>query len=130
MEPVGPVQDPIFICRGDPARGDGDEVDVQDTLVVVFVVRGFVGVLGYGDGDGGEGDGFAQEPGQALQGEDGVGGVGEGGVLEGERVRRCGLGGRGGGGEKRDGGVEIRREERQGGEEESGWVRGGGGVIL
>jgi hypothetical protein len=74
----GPVQHPVLVRRADAARGHLGDVDVDGLR------GGVVGgcVLLDGQGDGGEGDGFAQEPGEALEGEEGVEGRGEAVVLE------------------------------------------------
>lgn len=71
---ISPVQDSLFGGSLDSASGGLVDVDVGDA--------GFVDVLLDGEGDGGEVDGFALEPADALEGEDGVGWVGEGLGLE------------------------------------------------
>lgn len=45
-----PIEDAVFVRRGDPARDDGCEVDVARVGGCGF------GVLRRADGDGGEGD--------------------------------------------------------------------------
>ena len=57
----GPIQGAVFGRAGDSARGDLFDVDVGGGGV-----GGVVYVLGDGEGDGGHGDGFAEEPAYAL----------------------------------------------------------------
>ena len=56
----GVVEDALFLGAADAAGGYLGDVNVG-----VFF-GGVVDVLGYGEGDGGIGDGFAEEPGYAL----------------------------------------------------------------
>lgn len=56
----GVVESALFRRGANTAGGYLVDVDVG-----VFV-GGVVGVFGYGEGDGGVGDGFAEEPGYAL----------------------------------------------------------------
>lgn len=60
MRSFFPVQRPLLRRPADAARRDLGDVDVR------VVPGGWVGVLSYGEGDGGEGDGFAEEPAYAL----------------------------------------------------------------
>lgn len=69
----GPVQG-AELGRGRDAACEGlRDVDVRVAVPRVLLDR---------DGHGGQADGGARQPGYALQGEDGVGGGGEGSVLE------------------------------------------------
>lgn len=83
----GPVEHAVLVRGGDAAAGDLEDVDV-DWLVLLVIIwcRGGWGggggggvlagrggwfrtrVLVHGQCDGGEGDGFAEEPGEALEG--------------------------------------------------------------
>ena len=56
----GVVEDALFLGAADAAGGYLGDVDVG------IFFGGIVDVLGYGEGDGGVGDGFAEEPGYAL----------------------------------------------------------------
>lgn len=71
---ISPIQDTLLRGALDSTGGRLVDVDVGDA--------GFVNVLLDGEGDGGEVDGFALEPADALEGEDGVGWIGEGLGLE------------------------------------------------
>ncbi len=79
MVAFAPVQDAVLVGGADAAGGDLGDVDVDGR--VGGGGGGVRGVLADGQGDGGEGDGFAEEPGEALEGEEGVDGIGEGVVL-------------------------------------------------
>lgn len=98
MVAVLPIEGAFFGGAGDSRRGDGEDVDVGE---------GTVGVFGDGEGYGGHGDGFAEEPGDALLegrggGVSGTGvvgggllrlGIGEGGDWGGRKEREVPFGG-------------------------------------
>jgi len=67
-----PVQCSELGCAFDTPGCSLVDVDVGDTVL---------GVLFYVEGDGCETDGFAGDPANALEGEDGFGVIGEGFVL-------------------------------------------------
>lgn len=71
----GVVERALLASALDAARGGLLDVDVRDGR------GGVVGVLLDGEGDGGEADGFASEPTEALEGEGWVGGGGDGFIL-------------------------------------------------
>lgn len=80
MRPVLPVQRPQLGGAFYAARHDLVKVDVGDGGVVC------VGILLQVLGDGGHADGFAGEPADALEGEDGVGVAGFFFILRRERA--------------------------------------------
>ena len=67
---ISPIQDTLLRGALDSTGGGLVDVDVGDAR--------FVDVLLDGEGDGGQVDGFALEPADALEGENSVGRVGEG----------------------------------------------------
>ena len=78
------VEAAVLLGALDAAGDDLRDVDVDDVVGGGVWGLGRGRVLGHVEGDGGGGEGLAGEPADALEGEDGLNGVGEGLVLRGD----------------------------------------------